>query len=107
MASGKILMACGASVNIARRIQISNWVQLDPILAASGSICGTQAHIRGTKSSFWDTLEPRSMSAECGPTTFEIPCEFQMSILHDVRSGIEGYGGGPQGAPNLSGIRAI
>ena len=104
MASGKILMACGASVNIARRIQISNWVQLDPILAASGSICGTQAHIRGTKSSFWDTLEPRSMSAECGPTTFEIPCEFRMNILDDVRSGIEGYGGE---ASNFGLIRAI
>ena len=36
------------------------------------------------------------MAGEGSPTPFEIPCGLLHGILHDVRSGIEGYGGGVQ-----------
>ena len=34
------------------------------------------------------------MAGEGSPTPFEIPCGLLHGILHDVRSGIEGYRGG-------------
>ena len=63
-------------------------------MAASGSIFEAWEHIRNTKSGFWDTLEPPLMAGEGSPTPFEIPCGLLHGILHDVRSGIEGYRGG-------------
>ena len=75
---------------------MANRVHLDPILAASGSICGTQAHIRGTKSSFWDTLEPPLMTGQTSLTSFEIPCRQLRGTLHDVHSGIAVMGEGAQ-----------
>ena len=75
---------------------IASWVHLEPILAASGSILEAWEHIRSTKSGFWDTLEPPLMAGKSNPTRFEIPCGHIYSILHDVRSGIEGSWGGVQ-----------
>ena len=63
-------------------------------LASSGSIFEVWEHIRNTKSGFWDTLEPPLMAGEGSPTPFEIPCGLLHGILHEVRSGIEGYRGG-------------
>ena len=60
-------------------------------LASSGSIFEAWEHIRNTKSGFWDTLEPPLMAGEGSPTPFDIPCGLLHGILHDVRSGIEGY----------------
>ena len=34
------------------------------------------------------------MAGEGSPTPFEIPCGLLHGILHDVRSGTEGYRGG-------------
>ena len=73
-------------------------------MAASGNVFEAWEHIRNTKSGFWDTLEPPVMAGEGIPIPFEIPCGLVQGILHDVRSGIEGYRGGEY---NYGWIRAI
>ena len=58
---------------------MANRVHLDPILAASWR----SKHTSGAA----------DLASGRGPTAVEVPCGLRMSILHDVRSGIEGYGG--------------